>query len=82
MTSVTPTVDRASLRRAFLASLSGTSLEWYDFAAYSVAAATVCALNGARILRMHDVGAAVAAARMLETVLGFAEPAYLRHNVT
>ncbi|WP_020420334.1 MFS transporter [Amycolatopsis sp. ATCC 39116] len=41
MTSVTPTVDRASLRRAFLASLSGTSLEWYDFAAYSVAAATV-----------------------------------------
>ncbi|MDQ0378697.1 MFS transporter [Amycolatopsis thermophila] len=41
MTSVSPTVDRASLRRAFLASLSGTSLEWYDFAAYSVAAATV-----------------------------------------
>ncbi|GAB3581944.1 MFS transporter [Amycolatopsis endophytica] len=41
MTSVTPTVDRGSLRRAFLASLSGTSLEWYDFAAYSVAAATV-----------------------------------------
>jgi MFS family permease len=29
------------LRRAFLASLSGTALEWYDFAAYSVAAATL-----------------------------------------
>ena len=31
----------ASLRRAFAASLSGTALEWYDFAAYSVAAATI-----------------------------------------
>lgn len=47
----------------------------------SVAAAAVCALNGARILRMHDVAAAVAAARMIETVLGFAEPPYLRHNL-
>jgi dihydropteroate synthase len=47
----------------------------------SVAAATVCALNGARILRMHDVPAAVAMARMVETILGFAEPAYLRHNL-
>ncbi|GAA1942609.1 MFS transporter [Amycolatopsis minnesotensis] len=34
-------VDGRSLRRAFLASLSGTALEWYDFAAYSVAAATL-----------------------------------------
>ena len=34
-------VDRKSLWRAFAASLSGTSLEWYDFAAYSVAAATI-----------------------------------------
>ncbi|SFJ78694.1 MFS transporter [Amycolatopsis sacchari] len=41
MTSAPPAVDAASLRRAFVASLSGTSLEWYDFAAYSVAAATV-----------------------------------------
>ena len=47
----------------------------------SVAAAAVCVLNGARILRMHDVAAAVAAARMIETILGFAEPAYLRHNL-
>ncbi|WAL66064.1 MFS transporter [Amycolatopsis cynarae] len=41
MTSAPPSVDKASLRRAFIASLSGTSLEWYDFAAYSIAAATV-----------------------------------------
>ncbi|GAA3436880.1 MFS transporter [Kutzneria kofuensis] len=34
-------VDRRALWRAFAASLSGTSLEWYDFAAYSVAAATI-----------------------------------------
>jgi MFS family permease len=41
MTSPGDTVDRRSLRRAFAASLSGTALEWYDFAAYSVAAATL-----------------------------------------
>ncbi|MEC3981137.1 MFS transporter [Amycolatopsis sp. H20-H5] len=29
------------MRRAFAASLSGIALEWYDFAAYSVAAATI-----------------------------------------
>jgi MFS family permease len=34
-------VDRKSLRRAYTASLSGTALEYYDFAAYSVAAATI-----------------------------------------
>jgi MFS family permease len=39
--SPAPTVDRRSLVRAFAASLSGTSLEYYDFAAYSVAAATL-----------------------------------------
>ena len=47
----------------------------------SVAAATVCALHGARILRMHDVAAAVGAAQMVGTILGFTEPAYLRHNL-
>ncbi|MDT7673918.1 MAG: hypothetical protein QOD82_1820, partial [Pseudonocardiales bacterium] len=42
MTSPTNSpVDRRSLHRAFLASLSGTSLEWYDFTAYSAAAALV-----------------------------------------
>jgi dihydropteroate synthase len=47
----------------------------------SIAAATACALSGARILRMHDVPAAVAAARMTECILGFREPAELRHNM-
>jgi dihydropteroate synthase len=47
----------------------------------SIAAATACALGGARILRMHDVAAAVAAARMTECILGFREPAELRHNL-
>jgi MFS family permease len=35
------TVDKRALRRAYTASLSGTALEYYDFAAYSVAAATL-----------------------------------------
>ena len=33
--------QRRGLRRAFIASLAGTSLEWYDFAVYGVAAALV-----------------------------------------
>jgi MFS family permease len=37
----TETAQRRSLVRAFVASLSGTSLEWYDFAVYSSAAALV-----------------------------------------
>ncbi|HEY0448403.1 MFS transporter [Actinophytocola sp.] len=41
MSSPRTTVDPRSLRRAYAASLSGTALEYYDFAAYSVAAATV-----------------------------------------
>ncbi|SFK71289.1 MFS transporter [Amycolatopsis sacchari] len=36
-----PSTDRKSLRRAFVASLSGTTLEYYDFAVYSVASATI-----------------------------------------
>jgi MFS family permease len=36
-----PAVDRRSLAKAFTASLAGTSLEWYDFAVYSAAAALV-----------------------------------------
>ena len=47
----------------------------------SIAAATVCALNGARILRMHDVTSTVAAARMVEAILGLRGPAYLKHNL-
>ncbi|RCV48431.1 MFS transporter [Marinitenerispora sediminis] len=36
-----PQVDRRTLWRAFAASLSGTALEWYDFAVYSAASALV-----------------------------------------
>ena len=36
-----PHAQRRSLYKAFAASLSGTSLEWYDFAVYSSAAALV-----------------------------------------
>lgn len=48
----------------------------------SLAAATACVLNGARILRMHQVREAVRSARMVEAILGLREPAYLRHNMT
>lgn len=41
MTSARPDVEPRELRRAYTASLSGTALEYYDFAAYSVAAATL-----------------------------------------
>ena len=36
-----PHAQRRSLYRAFAASLSGTSLEWYDFAIYSASAALI-----------------------------------------
>ncbi|HEX5271465.1 MAG TPA: MFS transporter, partial [Gemmataceae bacterium] len=39
-TAPTP-AEKKSLVRAFAASLSGTTLEYYDFAAYSVASATI-----------------------------------------
>ncbi|TVT52814.1 MHS family MFS transporter [Amycolatopsis rhizosphaerae] len=41
MTNPSEAMDRRSLRRAFAASVSGTTLEYYDFAAYSVASATI-----------------------------------------
>jgi dihydropteroate synthase len=47
----------------------------------SLAAAVVCVLKGARIVRMHDVAPTVAAMRMTEAILGWREPAYLRHNM-
>jgi dihydropteroate synthase len=47
----------------------------------SLAAAVICITKGARIVRMHDVEAAVAATRMTEAVLGFRAPAYTRHNM-
>lgn len=49
----------------------------------SLAAAVVSIVNGARIIRMHDVRASVAAARMTEALLGIRDPdpVLLRHNM-
>jgi dihydropteroate synthase len=47
----------------------------------SLAAATACALGGARLWRMHEVAPAVAAARMTEALLGLRVPTGLRHNL-
>jgi dihydropteroate synthase len=47
----------------------------------SIAAAVICILKGARIVRMHDVPATVAAVRMTEAILGFRKPAYAIHNL-
>ncbi|MEO7146654.1 MAG: dihydropteroate synthase [Terrimesophilobacter sp.] len=47
----------------------------------SLAAAVVCVLEGARIIRMHDVRATVAAVRMVEAILGWREPAWTLHNM-
>jgi dihydropteroate synthase len=47
----------------------------------SLAAEVVCIMLGARIVRMHNVRAAVDAARMTEAILGWREPAYLLHNM-
>jgi len=46
----------------------------------SLAAAVACVLQGARIVRMHNVAAAVAAVRLTEAILGFRQPAFVRHN--
>ncbi|PIE26616.1 MAG: dihydropteroate synthase [Micrococcales bacterium] len=48
----------------------------------SLAAATFCFARGARMVRMHNVAPAVQAARMVEAILGWREPAYLRHNMS
>jgi dihydropteroate synthase len=47
----------------------------------TLAVISVCILQGARIVRVHDVKAAVAATRMVETILGFRPPAIARHNL-
>jgi dihydropteroate synthase len=46
----------------------------------SLAAAVACILQGARIVRVHEVPQTVAAVRMTEAILGLREPAYLKHN--
>lgn len=47
----------------------------------SVASATWCLMAGARILRMHDVVAAVDAARMFEAIMGWRQPVAMHHNL-
>lgn len=47
----------------------------------SLAAGVASIMNGARILRMHNVAAASRAIRMTEAILGWRDPAYLRHNM-
>jgi dihydropteroate synthase len=47
----------------------------------TVAAVVFCVLQGARIVRVHDVRAAVDAVRMTEAMLGLRGPAYARHNM-
>ncbi|WP_213816751.1 dihydropteroate synthase [Glaciihabitans sp. dw_435] len=47
----------------------------------TLAAAVFCIVKGARIVRMHDVPAAVAAVRMTESMMGFRPPVYARHNL-
>ena len=47
----------------------------------TLATVVVCVLRGARIVRVHDVRAAVAAVRMTEAIMGYRPPAYTRHNM-
>jgi dihydropteroate synthase len=53
-----------------------------DRLAGSLAAATMSVLQGARIVRMHDVRASVDAVRMVEAILGWRKPVVEHHNVT
>jgi len=47
----------------------------------SLAAAVFCILEGARIVRMHNVRASVDAVHMTEAMLGWREPAWTMHNL-
>ncbi len=47
----------------------------------SIAAMVACVERGARIVRMHDVEAAVDGARMVENILGLRSPVRLEHNM-
>ena len=47
----------------------------------SLASGVMCILGGARILRMHHIAAAHSAIAMTEAVLGWRQPAYLKHNM-
>jgi dihydropteroate synthase len=47
----------------------------------TITANAMCILHGARILRVHDVPAAVATVRMAEAIMGWRSPAVARHNL-
>lgn len=47
----------------------------------SLAAAVFCAMQGARIVRVHNVAETVDAMRMIEVTLGWRDPVFLRHNM-
>ena len=47
----------------------------------SLAAAVICLLKGARILRMHNIRAAADALHLTEAVLGWRNPLTLEHNL-
>ncbi|MET1043616.1 MAG: dihydropteroate synthase [Microbacteriaceae bacterium] len=47
----------------------------------SLAAAVACVLQGARIVRVHDVAPTVDAIRMIEAIRGWRQPVTLRHNL-
>lgn len=46
----------------------------------TIAATVACILNGARILRLHDIRSGVATVRMTEAILGWRQPASMTHN--
>ncbi len=48
----------------------------------TLAAVVVCILQGARIVRVHDVRSVVAAVRTTEAILGWRQPVAPKHNMT
>jgi dihydropteroate synthase len=54
----------------------------HDRLAGTIAAVVFAVMQGARIVRVHDVRAAVDAVRMTEAMLGLRGPAYARHNIS
>jgi fumarate hydratase class II len=61
--------------------LGGTAVGTGLNAAPGFAAAVISIMNGARIVRMHNVRESVDAVRMTEAILGWRQPAYTVHNM-
>ena len=47
----------------------------------TLATVVACVLQGALIVRVHDVASTVDAVRMIEAVLGWRSPAHTTHNI-